>query len=177
MHLYYRMVLTQQLNGTIISNTGSGTQSDPVIIQGENVDFGESSSYGEVTINVEPGTKGTLYVKFRGDNYTLIQTLENSDSTTQVNIFLPSGEYERNYVDINRLSITFFLYARTKRPFTVEYYYSAQTSTPSPFTYPTLNWQVRRPRYSNNALVFYKSGTASGAVGSVVNSRVISRRT
>tara|TARA_E500000178_G_C17008779_1_gene749507 strand:- start:1135 stop:1266 length:132 start_codon:yes stop_codon:yes gene_type:complete len=40
-----------------------------------------------------------------------------------------------------------------------------------------LNWQVRRPRYSNNALVFYKSGTASGAVGSVVNSRVISRRT
>lgn len=39
------------------------------------------------------------------------------------------------------------------------------------------NWMARRPIYSNNALVFYKSGTTKGAVGSVVNSRVISRRT
>ena len=40
-----------------------------------------------------------------------------------------------------------------------------------------LNWMTQRPRYSNNALVFYKSGTASGAISSVVNYRVISRRT
>lgn len=176
------MVLTQQVSGTITSNTGSGTQNDPVIIQGKNVDStgqieglgGTPTSRGIVTIIVEPGTKGTLYVKFRGDGNTFIQTRENNDSSTSTWAHNPSGEYERTYVDVNQVDIGFLLaMATTDISFTVEYYHSAVTSTPS----PTLNWQARRPRYSNNALVFYKSGTASGAVGSVVNSRVISRRT
>lgn len=175
------MVLTQQVTGTITSNTGSGTQNDPVIIQGKNVnstgkieELGSiPSSSAIVSIIVELGTKGTLYVKFRGDGNTLIQTREN-DNDTVVTENSPSGEYERTYVDVNKVDISFLFYpGLTEHPFTVEYYHSAVTSTPS----PTLNWQARRPRYSNNALVFYKSGTASGAVGSVVNSRVVSRRT
>ena len=179
------MVLTQQVTyGTITSNTGSGAQNDPKIIQGKNANatviFGFPSTQGAVRIIVEPGTKGTLYVKFRGDSNTLIQTTENNDNSTQNIINLPSGEYVRTYVDVNQVDVVFFLASGINElPFTVEYYHTAVTSTPSPspWTYPTLNWQVRRPRYSNNALVFYKSGTASGAVGSVVNSRVISRRT
>ena len=181
------MVLTQELIGTITSNTGSGSQNDPVIVQGKNVNstgqipgYGFTSSTGKVSIIVEPGTKGTLYVKFRGDGNDSIQTQENIDNGTLTTINVPSGEYERTYVDVNQVDVLFFLLgATTEVPFTVEYYYSVQTPSPSPslWTYPTLNWQARRPRYSNNALVFYKSGTASGAVGSVVNSRVISRRT
>ena len=176
------MVLTQQVTGTITSNTGSGSQNDPVIVQGKNLDIsfiGFPFSYGTVRINVEPGTKGTLYVKFQGDGNSQISIRENGDTSTIKTIDSPSDEYERTYVDVNQLDVTFTLNGSTELPFTVEYYHTAVTSTPSPspWTYPTLNWQVRRPRYSNNALVFYKSGTASGAVGSVVNSRVISRRT
>lgn len=41
-----------------------------------------------------------------------------------------------------------------------------------------LNWQARRSLYSNNALVFYKvNSLPSCPVGSVVNSRVVARRT
>jgi len=176
------MVLTQQLTGTITSNTGSGTQNDPVIVQGKNVDVtGEinelgatQATLGSVRIIVEPGTKGTLYVKFQGDGNTIIQRRENGDNSTVKSEVNPSGEYERTYVDVNEVYIAFLFYpGLTEHPFTVEYYHSAQSSN----GYPTLNWQVRRPRYSNNALVFYKSGTASGAVGSVVNSRAVSRRT
>ena len=173
------MVLTQELVfGTITSNTGSGTQNDPVIIQGKNGDSTSellfASSVGEYRIIVEPGTKVTLYVKFKGDNNTLVQLKQNNDNSTIESIMNPAGEYERTYVDINTLLISFFLQGQTTElPFNIEYYYIEETSTST----PRLNWQVRRPTYSNNALVFYKSGTANGAVGSVVNSRVISRRT
>jgi len=41
-----------------------------------------------------------------------------------------------------------------------------------------LNWQVKRSIYSNNALVFYKvNSLPSCPVGSVVNARVVARRT
>ena len=41
-----------------------------------------------------------------------------------------------------------------------------------------LNWQVKRSIYSNNVLVFYKvNSLPSCPVGSVVNARVVARRT
>ena len=170
------MVVREQLVfGTITSNTGSGTQNDPVIIQGNNESYFSTLSYAQIKIIVEPGNKGTLYVKFQGYDNSFIQLTQNDDGSTLESIINTRVEFtERTYVDINNLQIVFQLNGSTTQlPFIIEYYYSAQTSTPS----PTLNWMTQRPTYSNNALVFYKSGTANGAVGSVVNSRVISRRT
>ena len=175
------MVVTQQIvYGTITSTTGSGTQNDPVIIQGNNTTYpsgqgpysGQASSYSfaQIRLVVESGTTGTLYVKIQADQANFI--LVSKDNVLDNTIPNPSGQQELTFANDRTVTLAVLGIGEAAIDFNIEYYYvEEETST------PTLNWMTQRPTYSNNALVFYKSGTANGAVGSVVNSRVISRRT
>ena len=165
------MVLTQELVfGTINSNTGSGTKNNPVIIQGNNINIQSFGfSYSQMLLDVPRGTIDIIIQADNNDSVSIGKIVGNG-----VKYFFyktnPNGEYKVTInisSQIEKIYISTFIEDDALLPFTIKYYW-----------YPlTLNWVSKRPRYSNNALVFYKSGTANGAVGSVVNSRVISRRT